>query len=314
MNKSLGKGLGALIAAFDEENENIRNTFSLDEVESAPLRKQPTSIKGDPTTTPTVVGKTVQEVGIDLIDNNINQPRKSFDAVALQELADSIASNGIFQPLLVNRVGSRYLIVAGERRWRAAKIAGLTTVPVVVRDYSPKQVAQIALVENLQREDLNEMELARGIKKLMDEHFLTQEKVAAVLGKNRSSVANTLRLLFLPLEVQQMVESRQLSAGHAKCLAAVTNIERCVRLARQTVLGGLSVRELEDIIRDDGLTKAFPPVKKQSAELRQAILELNQSLGTKVKVQGDDKRGKIVIEYYDKKDLERLVQRLTSSL
>jgi len=303
MNKGLGKGLGALLAAFDEEEDNI---IFEKQVSPAPV---PALAEKK-----VVADAGVLEVDIALIDNNVDQPRKSFDPIQLQELADSIASNGIFQPILVNKVGSRYLIVAGERRWRAAKLAGLATVPVIVRDYSKRQVSEIAIIENLQREDLNDIELARGIKKLMDDHLLTQEKVATALGKSRSSVANTLRLLALPQEVQQMVETGQLSVGHAKCLVAITNADKSIKLAKQCVAERLSVRELEELIRDihdpEGGMAHKAKAKPQSPELRQIALELTQKLGTKVVLQGDARSGKIVVEYYDRKDLERLYQKL----
>ena len=289
MNKGLGKGLGALLAAYDEE-----------ESEGA-VKESGKEVEGN-----------IQEIDVTLIDNNVDQPRRMFDAVQLQELSDSIASNGILQPILVSKVGSRYLIVAGERRWRAAKLAGLTTVPAIVRDYSKRQISEIAIIENLQREDLNEIELARGIKKLMDDFLLTQEKVSVALGKNRSSVANTLRLLSLPQEVQLLVETKQLSVGHAKCLVAITNPDKCMRLAKQCVVERLSVRELEELIRDMHDLGKSPAAKSKplSAELRQVALELTQALGTKVTVQGDSRNGRVIIEYYDRKCLEDICQKL----
>jgi len=324
INKGLGKGLGALIAMFDEENENLIKdtqtaTKSTKKIESFSMTTtipqkdskkvlQQNDIPASPATT---VGAGVSEIEITLIDNNINQPRKSFDPVQLQELADSIASSGIFQPILLNKVGERYLIVAGERRWRAAKLAGLTKVPALVRNYSPRQVAEIAIIENLQRENLNEIELARGIKKLMDEFFLTQEKVATVLGKSRSSIANTLRLLNLPSEVQLIIESNQLSVGHAKCLVAIANSEKCIKLAKQCIIGRLSVRELENLIKDAQETSPSQTKPKQtSAEIRQLAITLTQALGTKVIIQGNEKQGRIIIDYYDKKDLIRLTDHL----
>ncbi|MCL2755470.1 MAG: ParB/RepB/Spo0J family partition protein [Firmicutes bacterium] len=315
--KGLGKGLGALIAMFDEENENLKKetkTIETKEIDffselPSPKKKEPitktTLAKKEDNTTPPTSG--VLEIDINLIDNNVNQPRKTFDPTGLQELADSIASSGVFQPILLNKVGGRYMIVAGERRWRASKLAGLNKIPALIRDYSPRQVAEIAIVENLQREDLNEIELAKGIKKLMDDFFLTQEKVATVLGKNRSSIANTLRLLNLPSEVQHLVETNQLSAGHAKCLVAVSNVEKCIRLAHQCVTQQLSVRELENIIKGPQIASTSSSQSKpQSIELRHLARELTLKLGTKVVIQGNESQGKILIEYYDKKDLIRL--------
>ena len=302
MNKGLGKGLGALIAMFDEDDAATTPSKSID---------KPLSAKSAADVPHGTIQTGVQDVDINLVDNNINQPRKTFDPVQLQELADSIAINGIFQPVLVNKVGGRYMIVAGERRWRAAKLAGLVQLPVIVRDYSPRQVAEIAIVENLQREDLNEIDLARGIKKLMDDFFLTQEKVAAVLGKNRSSIANTLRLLNLPKEVQHMIEVGQLSAGHGKCLVAVVNPDTVIKLAKQCVTGRLSVRELEDMIRGDSerSSSAKPPTR-QSPEIRRLAMDLSQTLGTKVFIQGNEKQGRIMIEYYKLEELERIVKKI----
>ncbi|MCL2846214.1 MAG: ParB/RepB/Spo0J family partition protein [Firmicutes bacterium] len=292
--KGLGTGLGALISMFDEE------------APKSPMMKKSLA--------QAEIANGVEEIDISLIDNNINQPRKYFDPVQLQELADSIVVNGVFQPILVNKVGARYLIVAGERRWRASKLAGLAKIPAIVRNYSNRQIAEIAIIENLQREDLNDMDLARGIKKLMDDHMLTQEKVATVLGKSRSSIANTLRLLNLPSEVQALVEHGQLSAGHAKCLVAVSDAEKCKQLARDSVSGRLSVRELEDIIQSARETRLTPPSlsrpKPQGADMRRVALDLGQALGTKVTIQGTDRSGRIVIEYYEMRELERLIAKL----
>jgi len=313
-SRGLGKGLGALIAMFDEENESLKKETqeitrptthaAIREEARLPLIKA----KEVKATSPVLSG--VTEIDITLIDNNVNQPRKSFDPVQLQELADSIASSGIFQPILLNKVGERYMIVAGERRWRAGKLAGLTQIPALVRDYSPRQVAEIAIIENLQRENLNEIELAKGIKKLMDDFFLTQEKVATVLGKSRSSIANTLRLLSLPIEVQLLIESNQLSVGHGKCLVAVPNSEKCIILAKKCVLGRLSVRELEDLIKDTQPVASSSKPKSLTPELRQLAIELTQILGTKVTIQGSERQGRILIDYFDKKDLKRLAEYL----
>ncbi|MCL2570273.1 MAG: ParB/RepB/Spo0J family partition protein [Firmicutes bacterium] len=316
--RGLGKGLGALIAMFDEEIETTKKERTQDltvkeskkEVEKVVKEVEKPSVIVPRGTIEVQDG--VQEVDVNLIDKNVNQPRKIFDPVQLQELADSISANGVFQPIIVKKIGARYMIVAGERRWRASKLAGLAKIPAIVRDYSERQIAEIAIVENLQRENLNEIELANGIKRLMDEFFLTQEKVAVVLGKSRSSIANTLRLLNLPREVQSMIESEQLSAGHAKCLVAVSNSEQCIGLAKKCVVGRLSVRELEDLLKDmhevKRGTSAAP--KKQSVELKNLVLELTQIFGTKVMVQGNENRGKIVIEYYNQADLERIRKKL----
>jgi len=319
MSKGLGKGLGALIAMFDEENEAIKSdstnidkaTVKTADFFSAAMddKEQERNVPRGTKQETDNVANGVQEIDISLIDNNINQPRKTFDPVQLQELADSITANGVFQPILVNKVGTRFMIIAGERRWRASKIAGLVTVPALVKNYSARQIAEIAIVENLQRENLNEIELALGVKKLMDEFMLTQEKVAKVLGKSRSAIANTLRLLNLPKEVQQFIESNQLSVGHAKCLVAVQSPDKCVRFAKKCVMENLNVRQLEDLIK--GVEKSFSPSGiKKNPELRRIGSDLTEQYGTKAFIQGNEHNGRIIFEYYDRHDLERICKKL----
>lgn len=307
--RGLGKGLGALISIFDdEETTPVEKSTGTKEVKLDKASSTTPLTKAGPT------GLVIQELDIESIDNNINQPRKDFDPEQLQELADSIKANGIFQPILVTQAGQRYMIVAGERRWRAAKLAGLKTVPAVVKNYNARQISEIAIIENLQREDLNVIDLALGIKRLMDEFFLTQEKVSIALGKNRSSIANILRLLNLPQTVQQMIRSGSLSPGHAKVLVVVTSPDKCLSLADRCVKEGLSVRQLEELLKTgDALPKfsadrAMPKIR--SLELRHLERELTHSLGTKVSIQGDENRGRILVEYFDQKDLTRLASRL----
>jgi ParB family chromosome partitioning protein len=289
-SKGLGKGLGALISLFDEDMEE---------------RDTPTPKKSE-----APAGKdNIQEIDVNSIDNNTSQPRKNFNQEEMHELEQSILANGVLQPILLNRVGSRYMIVAGERRWRAAKAVGLKTIPAIVREYTPKQIAEIALVENLMRSDLNEIEVANGIKKLMDTHLMTQEQVSKVLGVSRSSIANSLRFLNLPKEVQLLLEQKRISAGHAKCLAAVSDAALCVSLAMRCADGEMTVRELEIVISGKQVpSHDVPP--HQSLELRQFVLSLTQMLATKVYIQGDDHRGRIIIEYTGKKDLERIMAKL----
>jgi len=311
--RGLGKGLGALISIFEDED-------------TAPVRElHKVGVKSEPkATTPLAsaevkkiveAGLVIQELQIDQIDNIINQSRKDFDPEQLQELADSIKANGIFQPILVTQAGKRFMIVAGERRWRAAKLAGLGTVPAVVKNYNARQISEIAIIENLQREDLNAIDLAQGIKRLMDEFFLTQEKVAVALGKNRSSIANLLRLLNLPQAVQQMIRSGTLSAGHAKVLAVITSSDKCLSLARRCVDEGLSVRQLEDLLKTGDTQKGSlsfgrSSPQARSLELKQLERDLTQSLGTKITIQGDTQRGRILVEYFSDDDLARIATRL----
>ena len=303
--KGLGKGLGALISLFDEdmaekELDNVpRGTnFKLDEKQKEKLNQ---ILKDDQKTG-------ALEIDVALIDNNPNQPRKQFDPTEMQELEASIQANGVIQPILLNRVGTRFMIVAGERRWRAAKSIGLKTIPAIVREYTQKQITEIALVENLMRSDLNEIEIAVGLKKLIDTHGMTQDQISRVLGKSRSSIANSLRFLNLPKEVQDLLEEKKISAGHAKILAGITNKVQCIALA-QKCAAGMTVRDLENALAG----KSFPTLKAptmQSIELKHCELTLTQSLATRVHIQGNDNRGKIIVEYASKKDLERIVSKL----
>lgn len=248
------------------------------------------------------------EIPISEIDPNPNQPRRHFDPEKLQELARSIALHGVLQPLLVTPRDGRYLLVAGERRWRAARQAGLSTVPALVREMDDEQVAALTLVENLQRDDLNPMEEARGFQQLMERFRMTQAQAAERVGKSRSAVANALRLLTLPEPVQEMVARGHLSAGHARCLAGMEGAARQTALAKKAVDQGLSVRQLE------ALSRAAKPRAKAdrsappAPELEEFIAMLRGAFGTRVSIQGDLERGHIVLSYYSRDDLERIYQ------
>ena len=295
-NKGLGKGLGALISLFDEDMQELEAT------------KPETALRAQKILEKDFAQEGALEIDIQLIDNNSAQPRKTFDAEAMQELEQSIMANGVLQPILLNRVGTRYMIVAGERRWRASKAVGLKTIPAIVREYTQKQIAEIALVENLMRSDLNEMEVANGIKKLMDTHLMTQEQVSKVLGKSRSSIANSLRFLSLPREVQRLLEEKKISAGHAKILAGIADSATCVSLAQKCAIG-MTVRELESIMGGKPIVPRGT-ISSRSLELKQCELALTQAFATKVNIVGNDNRGKIVVEYANKKDLERIMSKL----
>lgn len=254
------------------------------------------------------------EIDINLIDPNPDQPRMHFDEEKLNELCASIKEHGVLQPLLVVRRGERYLLVAGERRWRASRMAGLRQVPVIVRDYSAQQVAEISLVENLQRDDLNALEEAMGIRSLLETFDLTQEQVAERLSMSRPAVTNSLRLLTLPLTIQDLILGGSLSAGHARAIAALENQDVQFTIARRAIDGGLSVREVEDIVRR---AKAEPAQKtdtpaavpsKPQTEFREFEELLMKALGTKVKVKGTLDRGSILIEYYSRQDIERMFE------
>ncbi len=251
-------------------------------------------------------GRAVQEVDIDRICPNSLQPRSQMDEEKLEELAYSIQAHGILQPLLVRRLGDLFEIVAGERRWRAAKKVGLKTVPVIVEEVDEEKKLELALVENLQREDLNPLELARGVQKLMEAFHLTQEEVAQKIGKKRSTVANLLRLLELPPSVQEMIGGGKISLGHAKALLAVASPEEQKILAEKVVREALSVRATERLsknFRVHAPKSSEHPTEKNVEEL------LMRYLATRVKVG----KGKIIIEYSGLEDLQRLYSLMVTS-
>lgn len=250
-------------------------------------------------TQPTPEG--VQQVDIRRIDTNAGQPRKDFDQEKLQELADSIRQHGVVQPILLRQNGERYVIVAGERRFRAARLAGLEKVPAIVKDLDEAQVMEVALIENLQREDLNPIEEAAAIRFLMQQHDLTQEEVSKRLSKSRPAIANSLRLLSLPEPVQAYLRNGKLQAGHARALAGLQDPEAQAMLADKIVGEGLSVRAAESLAREQGQK---PPRQKKEPpatdpDLAAAEASLREWLGTKVSIQGSSQRGRIVIEYYN---------------
>lgn len=249
------------------------------------------------------------------IDPNAEQPRKHFDTERLQELAQSIRTYGIVQPIIVHQSGHRYTIIAGERRYRAARLAGLKEVPVVIKECSQAELMEVSLVENLQREDLNPIEEAQAMRLLMDEHKLTQDELSIRLGKSRSAVANTLRLLSLPESVCQMVISGDLSSGHARCLVALERDEDKQRLAMKIVSQGLSVRATEELVKALSVQLKRESIKKAPAEpeIREAEKTLTAALGTRVQISGDLKRGKIMLTYYNQDQLNSLYDFLMTS-
>jgi len=258
-------------------------------------------------------------VRISEIEPNRRQPRKDFDENALAELADSIREHGIIQPLLVRRLDSGgYQLVAGERRWRAARMIGLDEVPVVVREMSESQVMELGLIENLQREDLNPLEEAAGYQELMTTYGLTQEEVARRVGKSRSAVANTLRVLNLPEQVRPLVIGGQLSMGHAKALLAVENTEELIKLAQMAADKGLSVRETERLAAKLKAASSSPQGgEKKSDDLdhfyKEMQLAMNEELGRKVKISARaDGKGTLQIDFYGKEDLASIAERLAN--
>ena len=281
--KGLGKGLNELFSAYDDYTETTNNS------------------KTNPQ----------NEIPISQLIANPNQPRKTFDQNALNELASSIKTHGVIQPLVVNdQKDGTFLIIAGERRYRASKIAGLTSIPCIIKDYSEKQIKEISIIENLQREDLNPIESARAIRQLMDEYNMTQEAVSERIGVSRPNIANTLRLLTLCPEVINLVETNRLSAGHARCLVPIQNYTIQIKLATSASDNKMTVRDLEKTVKRV-LNPKSPAEKipqEQSIELKELVNEMQRTFATKVSVIGNDKKGRIYIDYYSRDDLDRIAE------
>ena len=256
-----------------------------------------------------LAGVNAIDVDITLIDRNPDQPRKVFNEEALREMSNSIATYGVLQPLLVTENNGRYLIIAGERRFRAAYMAGLKRVPVIVRELTNQQIQEIALIENLHREDLNAIEAAEGMRELMENHGLTQEAVATRIGKSRPYVTNTLRLLQLPKEVTDLVKEGQLSPGHARALISIDDKDYLVQLANQAVASRLSVRELETKVRLYFTRKSIPVGPRKQPlpiELKEMVSDMKRVFATKVRIAGNESKGRIYIDYFNKDDLDRI--------
>ena len=275
--RGLGRGLDALLGA-DTQEEQIAG--HIDAVMQLPITK---------------------------IDVNPGQPRRTFDEKALMELAESIRSVGVIQPIVVAQRSGRYTIIAGERRYRAARLAGLKELPAIVRDWDEAARLEAALIENLQREDLNPIEEALGVKNLMEQCGYTQERAAERLGKSRPAVANLLRLLTLDERVIEMVRAGQLSAGHARALVTVSR-ERQVKLAELTVQQGFSVRQLERICAQPEPEKKNVPAEKpvRAGELNDLERMAREVFGTRAKIEGDEDKGRLILNYYSQDDLQRI--------
>lgn len=285
MKTGLGKGLSALIGEIDE-----------------PILNEDTKREDG-----------VLMVDIASIDTDKNQPRKQFDEEKLHELADSIAVHGVMQPLIVTQKNGRYTIVAGERRYRAARMAGEKQVPVLVRDLSEQELFELSLIENIQREDLNAIEQANALVALMENYHLTQEAAAKRVGKSRSAIANLVRLAGLPEAVRGMVQQNTLSAGHARALLALESAEQIEKTAEFVAGQGLSVRQTEELVRRILSPEAEEKRRKtpaQSAEMKEAQARLSEKFDTKAVISGSEKKGKIVLEYYSKEQLLELFDRL----
>jgi len=251
------------------------------------------------------------EVDLDLLTPNPHQPRTEIHEAALDELAQSIRTNGVLQPILVRPAGDRYEIVAGERRWRGAQRAGLLKVPVVVRDVPDDKLLQVALIENIQREDLNAIEAANAYRRLTDDMGLSQDAIATAVGKDRATVANYLRLLRLPIEIRQQLSSGALDMGHARAILALADEASQRRVAREVIRLGLSVRETEALVRREGAPRAAPAAKKVDPNTRAAEERLRLALGTRVRIIRRGNGGRIEVDFGNEDELQRLFETLT---
>ena len=257
-------------------------------------------------------GNSTVKLKISDIEPNRQQPRKEFNEEALTELADSISKHGIFQPLLVRPLpDGGYQLVAGERRWRACRMAGVSEVPVVIKELTNSQVMELALIENLQREDLSIVEEAEGYKMLMDDYSFTQDEISKSVGKSRPSITNALRILKLPKEILSLLKENKITAGHARALLSFDNEEDMRKVAEAIVTNGLSVREVEKISKIKNNKKEKRNDKRRDSFFDEVEISLHEYLGRKVKVSSSAKnKGSITIEFYNKEDLAEIVKKL----
>lgn len=290
-NRGLGKGLEALFNNSEIDTEEIS-------VEKTEESEQ----------------KGISFIDINDIKPNQNQPRKIFDEEKLEELAESVRQHGLIQPVILRKAEKGYEIVAGERRWRACRKAGLKEIPCIIREFTDEQNMLIAIIENMQREDLNPVEEAEGLNQMITTFGMTQEQVSKSVGKSRPYITNALRLLKLPPEIREMLSMDQLSAGHARAIAGIADSQRQIQIAEYAVREGLSVREVEKLIKEENepKKKASRKKKEKSADVRKVEDDLKQIMGTKVNLSQSGKKGKIEIEYYSREELERLIELLKS--
>lgn len=337
--RGLGKGLGAFFGedVTREDNdapETIRKTGGKDATSKSvktESENKSENIKtgvqlGKTATDPVIVEKIVEKViekpveqklKLSLIEPNGTQPRKKFDEEALKELAESIKTYGILQPLIVQKKDDHYEIIAGERRWRAAKLAGLQEVPVLIREYDRQRTMEIALIENVQRADLNPIEEAQAYQRLIQEFGLTQEEIASRVSKNRATITNSMRLLKLDPRVQQMLIEGQISSGHARALLGLENQESQYQAAGKIIQENLSVRDVEKLVKLMNRPEKEKPEREKGPDInliyRQIEDKLKSIMGTKVVINRKDKnKGRIEIEYYSQEELERLIELMES--
>lgn len=306
----LGKGLGAIFG-----DEVMESAAEEQEKKNHPKPEQ-TNAKAEKKEEESEVGKEMF-LKLSSIEPNHNQPRMEFREESLMELAESMKEYGVLQPLLVQKKGDFYEIIAGERRWRAAKLAGLKEVPVVIREYTKQQSMEIALIENVQREDLNPIEEAKAYQKLMQEFGLKQEEIAARVAKNRVTITNSMRLLKLEKKVQDMLIQNQITGGHARALLAVDDPELQFQIAGRIVAENLSVREVEKLVKS--LSKKKEPKEKKEEDesifliFRELEDRMKTAMGTKVSInRKDSNKGRVEIEYYSEAELERIVELIES--
>lgn len=291
--KSLGRGLGALLGGDDVD---------LDVLMEMPVEKHPSE---------NVQPRNVNTININDLRAGKYQPRTEFDKEALDALVESIKEKGVLQPLLVRKQGDKYEIIAGERRWRAAKEAGLKEVPVIVKEFSDQEALEVALVENLLRENLSAIEEAEGLQRLITEFSHTQEALSQIVGKSRSHIANTLRLLNLPQEIQNMVKENKLSAGHARALVGLDN---AVELAKQIIAKDLNVRQVEELVAKQKEPKKEKVVVKKDQDLTDIENDLNKELGLRIKITPSKMGGgKVVLQYASPAELDMIIEILDKS-
>lgn len=274
--RGLGKGLGALIPDSEESDKN-----------------------------------SIIEIKITDIEANEMQPRKNFNDETLTDLSESIKEHGVVQPIIVRKFGNSYQIIAGERRWRASRMAGKRTIPAIVKECSNLEVMELALIENLQREDLNSIEEAQAYKSLIEEYKMTQEEISKKIGKSRPAIANSLRLLQLPQEIKNMIEEGKVTQGHARALLAIGGEKKQLEMAEKIINQQLNVRQIEKLVKDTkGKKKKVASPNNYQIEINQLEERLKAALGTKVTIQHKNNKGKIEIEYYSNEDLDRILDLL----
>jgi ParB family chromosome partitioning protein len=272
--RGLGKGLGALIPENEEK-----------------------------------VGNSITEIKLTDIEPNDKQPRKEFDDIALTDLSESIKEHGVVQPIIVRKLGSGYQIIAGERRWRASRLAGKKTIPVIIKDCTNLEVMELALIENLQREDLNSIEEAQAYKSLIEEYKMTQEEISKQIGKSRPAIANSLRLLQLPEKIKDMISLGKISQGHARALLSIEGEKKQLEIAEKIIEQQLNVRQIEKLAKAaKKIQKLETAPNEYQIEIKQLEERLRDALSTKVTIQHKYNKGKIEIEYYSNEELERIIE------